>query len=189
MMHSKEGYVKSGLIRKVENESFGSAITIDDVRSGGKTRAFTYCGTLPIFGENGAVSTQTTMMTIWQFAIDLYISSKNTLIMRSLATGSGIVPTAPENYVLPRLDDTFMQPYVAFTLYFPTETSQIMTLQYEGMEKLLFEGYWSKNLNYNDVVTQVGGGNKPIDLGLVYDRVLTDNELEQNYRAFLQKHR
>ena len=179
-------YIKRGLIHMVENDVYGKKITIESVRDGKK--AFTYCGTLPTFAD-GVISTKTSMMSIWPAALDLYITSKNALVVRALASGAAIVPTYPENYEWQTLTNTEVQPYVAFTLYFPTETSQIMTFQFEDKEKFIFEGYWSKNTSYNDVVTRVGGGTKEIDTGLVYDRVLEDNELRQNYREFLRKHR
>ena len=180
------GYVEDdSLLRKVENDSFGSFINIPNVRNG--TNSFTYCGTLPT-AENGAIVTQKTMLSIWRYSFDLYISSRAALILRNASNGAGIKPISHEDFKWWTMSNTDMQPYVAFTLHFPTETSQKMSLQYEDSEKVLFEGNWAHQ-NYNYVYTQVADGNKVIDLGLVYNRVLTEAELEQNYRAFLQKHR
>ncbi len=173
------------LLRKVENKAFGSYIDIPNVRSG--VNSFTYCGTLPT-SENGVFLKGINMLDIWRYSFALYAMGDGRIIMRNLSNGAGITPTSPIDYKGCVATDVDVQPYVAFTLYFPTETSQYMTLRCENDEKAIFEGNWAHR-NYDYVYTNVADGSKVIDLGLVYNRVLTDEELEQNYKAFLQRYR
>jgi hypothetical protein len=86
-----------------------------------------------------------------------------------------------------------VQPYVTATMLFPTEDTVTFTLSVDGSETIVSTGEIKSNWNFTatDVNFRIANSerNKIIDLGLVYNRVLTDAELEQNYKAFLQRHR
>ncbi|MBE7039151.1 MAG: hypothetical protein E7398_00300 [Ruminococcaceae bacterium] len=173
------------LLRKVENDVFGSKVIIPNVRQA--VNSFTYCGTLPTAAD-GVLSLKTTMLSTVPSLVTLYLASNAQLGIRNYVNGTLLKPTLPSDYSFPVITDADIQPYVAFTLAFPTTTTQHMTFQYENGEKATFEGAWGYT-TYNDVEAVVGSGTKLIDLALVYNRVLTDKEIEQNFRAFKQRYR
>lgn len=184
MMQSAKvlGYVEDdSLLFKREDEKWGASgssaisINIPNVRSG--ENAFTYCGTLPL-------------VTGWVAKVmgagPYFYRYENGTIRWRNYNSSGNLSDAIQG----SLD---VQPYVAATLCFPNENTLTLTLSVDGSEKTEVTGAVSGNWNTSatDVDFRIANSerNKPIDLALIYDRVLTDEELEQNYKAFMQRHR
>lgn len=169
------------LLFKRENEIWGASgssalnINIPNVRTG--ENAFTYCGTLPL-------------VTGWIARVIgsgpyFYRYDNGTIRWRNY-NSSGNLSDAIQG----SLD---VQPYVSATLCFPNENTLTLTMSVDGSDRLEVTGTVSGNWNTSatDVDFRIANSerNKVIDLALVYDRVLTDAELEQNYKAFLSKHR
>lgn len=174
MQNNALGYVKDGLIKKVEKAAFGSAIEIPNVKSG--VNAFTYCGTVPFLLNQ-------TVLSVVPYTLDVFLYSNNKISWRNVRTNGGIIPAANR----PTIEDNGIQPYIAVTLYYPTTSSQEVSFDYEGVT--INTSTVSVAGSYDYASVKVGTGTEAIDLGLVYDRVLTPEELTQNYKAFLAKHR
>lgn len=184
MMQSAKplGYVEDdSLLFKREDEVWGadgsSALTVNipNVRSG--KNAFTYCGTIPLLtGWNCRVMASGPYFYRYEDGRVLWRNYYSSGSLSEAIKGS--------------LD---VQPYVAATMFFPTEDTVTFTLSVDGSETVETTGEIKSNWNFTatDVNFRVPNSerNKVIDLGLVYNRVLTDAELEQNYKAFLAKHR
>lgn len=184
MMQSAKplGYVEDdSLLFKRENEIWGADgssalnINIPNVRTG--ENAFTYCGTLPL-------------ITGWVVRVMgsgpyFYRYDNGTIRWRNYNSGGAL-----SNTIQGSLD---VQPYVAATMFFPSEDTVTFTLSVDGSETIVSTGEIKNNWNFTatDVNFRIANSerNKIIDLGLVYNRVLTEAELTQNYKAFLQKHR
>lgn len=175
-----EGYnyiEDDSLLFKRENEVWGangsSAITVNipNVRSG--ENSFTYCGTLPLItGWIARVMGSGPYFYRYENGNICWRNYNSSAVLTSAIKGS--------------LDE---QPYVAATLQFPTENTLRLTMSVDGSEFEVAEGAVSGN--WNTSATDIGFriANKIIDLALVYNRVLTDAEIEQNYQAFMQRHR
>ena len=178
MMNKKSelSYVEDdSLLKKVENGTFGSAITIPDIKNG--TSAFTYCGTIPFLLNK-------TVVSVVPYTLDIFLYSNNRISWRNIRTNGGVIPSANR----PVVEDNGIQPYIAATLYFPTTSSPEVSFDYEGVT-INTSTVSVASGNYDYASVRVGTGAEVIDLGLVYDRVLTPEELAQNYQAFLAKHR
>lgn len=172
---SKVEYIEDdSLLKKVENEAFGSAVTISNVKDG--TKAFTYCGTIPFLLNK-------TVVSVVPYTLDVFLYSNNKITWRNMRTNGGVIPAASR----PIIEDNGIQPYIAVTLYYPATSSQEVSFDFEGVT--INTSTVSVSSTYTDATVRVGTGAEIIDLGLVYDRVLTPEELEQNYQAFLSKHR
>lgn len=169
------------LLFKRENELWGydsggnaNYKIIKDLNKGEK--GVTYCGTLP--NVTGAY-----LLTLIRYRLIVYRYSDGRVAIRNYQSGGWIIgQNAPVD---------IEQPYIAVTLYFPTETTQTVSLSVEGQEPITATGSW--NGTTKDGWVGMSSSNtlktEPMELGLIYDRVLTDAELEQNYQAFLAKHR
>lgn len=169
------------LLFKRENEIWGAdgsyalTVNIPNVRSG--KNAFTYCGTLPLItGWNCRVMASGPYFYRYEDGRVLWRNYYSSGSLSEAIKGS--------------LD---VQPYVAATMLFPTEDTVTFTLSVDGSETIVSTGEIKSNWNFTatDVNFRIANSerNKIIDLGLVYNRVLTEAELTQNYKAFLQKHR
>lgn len=174
MQKNALGYVTDGLIKKVEGAAFGSAIEISDVKSG--VNAFTYCGTLPFLLNK-------TVVSVVPYTLDIFLYSNNRISWRNVRTNGGVIPSANR----PIVEDNGTQPYIAATLYYPTTSTQEVSFDFEGVT--INTSTVSVAGTYDFASVRVGTGAEVIDLGLVYNRVLTADELEQNYEAFKAKHR
>lgn len=188
MMQSKKkplSYVEDdSLLFKCENELWGYTSggvpnykIITDLDKGEK--GVTYCGTLPLDVKGDWI------LTIIRYRVILFRYADNRIMIRNYSNGSGITPVS----AIKATDG--IQPYVAVTLYFPTSTTQTVGLSVEGEEMQTVTGSWAGTTTQaqvamfpSDAINTV-----PMDLSLIYDRVLTEAELEQNYQAFLQRHR
>lgn len=164
----------SSLVYKVENANLTTGIkkTIKNVVNGDK--AFTFCGTL------GNITGHLYHIFNYRFGVSRsakYIYLTN--LTNSASVLGGLTTTPYE------MSD--IQPYIAVTMTCPTSTSQIITLTVEGGETYSAEVSLQGSLT--DAVFRVMQAVNPIDLVLVYDRVLTNEELVQNYKAFLYNHR
>ena len=168
-------YVEDGLIKKVENSAFGTNILIQNIANG--LNAFTYCGTVPFLLNK-------TLISVIPYTLDIFVWSNAKISWRNMRTSGGIIPSADR----PILEDNGIQPYIAVTLRFPTTSSQEVSFDYEG--KTINTSTVSVSYgNYDYASVAVGTSKEVIDLGLVYNRVLTLEELAQNYQAFLANHR
>lgn len=182
MMQSAKplGYVEDdSLLFKRENEAWGAAgglainTTIENIRSGGDI-GFTYCGTLPLVAG--------WLIRVINNRMYLYRNETGNILWRNYYT-SGAISTRIQG-------STDVQPYIAATLYFPTETTQTVTLSVDGSETVTTTGNWAGTVANNaEVRLEKAGSDTVMDLVLIYNRVLTDAELEQNYQAFLARHR
>ena len=147
--------------------------TIKDLDKG--IKGVTYCGTLP--PDSGE------LLTIFSYRVYVYRYADGRIRVSNALDGTSVIPTF--------VSTGFEQPYIALTLFFPTETTQTISLFVEGQEKRTATGSWNGTLT--QVQMSMAGTDyvktTPMDLALIYDRVLTDEELEQNYKAFLQRHR
>lgn len=166
-------YVEDGLIKKVEDGTFGSAIEIPNIKDG--TKGFTFCGTIPYLLNK-------TVVSVVPSTLDIFIYSNNKITWRNMRTNVGVIPSANR----PIVEDNGIQPYIAVTLYYPTKSSQEVSFDFEGVT---INTSTVSVVSATDATVKVGTGSEIIDLGLVYDRVLTPEELTQNYKAFLAKHR
>lgn len=174
MQKNALGYVTDGLIKKIENAAFGSAIEIPNVKDG--TNAFTYCGTVPFLLNK-------TVISVVPYTLDIFLYSNNRITWRNMRTNGGVIPSANR----PIIEDNGIQPYIAATLYYPTTSTQEVSFDYEGVT--INTSTVSVAGTYDFASVRVGTGAEVIELGLVYNRVLTADELEQNYEAFKAKHR
>lgn len=173
-------YVKDdSLLFKRENEAWGAAgglainTTIENIRSGGDI-GFTYCGTLPLVAG--------WLIRVINNRMYLYRHENGKIFWRNYSSGSAISS--------PIQGSTDVQSYVAATLYFPTETTQTVTMSVDGSETVTATGNWAGTIANNaEVRLENAGSDTVMDLVLIYNRVLTDAELEQNYQAFLARHR
>jgi len=171
MMKNKSlNYVDSGLIKKVEGDAFGSAIRISDIKSG--LKGFTYCGTVPVEASK-------TVVSVMPYALDIYIYSSLKIAWRNFTNNAAVTS-------LVTLSED-KQPYIAATLYYPTTSTQEISFDFEGEKVKTSTVSVPSSFDYASV--RVGTGVESIELGLVYNRVLTAEELAQNYQAFLAKHR
>lgn len=167
------------LLFKRENEAWGASggfainTTIENIRSGGNI-GFTYCGTLPLV--------EGWLIRVIGNRIYLYRRADGNILWRHYST-SGAISTRIQG-------STDVQPYVAATLYFPTETTQTVTLSVDGSDTVTATGNWAGTIAQNaDVRLEKAPSSTVMDLALIYNRVLTDAELEQNYQAFLSRQR
>lgn len=162
------------LVYKVESAALTTGIkkTIKNVVNGDKS--FTFCGTLAnITGHlYHAISY---ILGISRYA--KYICVTNLQTSGSVLGNSTITPCAM----------TEVQPYIAFTMSCPTPSTQHITLAVENGQT--YETRLSLPYTLTDAVFRVMQAVDPIDLVLVYDRVLTPEELAQNYQAFKYHHR
>lgn len=169
------------LLFKRENELWGYTSggvanykTIPNLDKG--IKGITYCGTLP--NVTGAY-----LLTLIRYKLIVYRYSDGRVAVRNYQNGGWIIgQNAPVD---------IEQPYIAVTLYFPTETTQTVSLSVEGQEPLTATGSWIGTttdgwvgMSGSDVLKT-----EPMELALIYDRVLTNKELKQNYKAFKQSHR
>lgn len=181
-------YVRQNLLRKVEEAVFGSALTINNMRTPGA--GFTYCGTLPVLPDVGY------LLDVWRWSMNVCwskVAETGTyhIIWRNEASGLAITERNVNNQVT----DFTVQPYIEITLLSPTGTMQTVTISVNRKPIVTATGSWAysgtneaaKNNVYLGFRT--AGASIPLDLGLVYDRVLTPTELEQNYNAFVYRHR
>jgi hypothetical protein len=169
------------LLFKRENEVWGaegsSAITvhIPNVRSG--KNAFTYCGTVPLI-----LGWVAKVMGAGPY---LYRNKDGSVLWRNYNSSGNL-----SDVIQGSLD---VQPYVAATLCFPNENTLTLTLSVDGSEKIEVTGAVSGNWNTSatDVDFRIANAerNTVMDLALVYNRVLTDEELLRNYKVFMQRHR
>jgi hypothetical protein len=179
------GYIEDdSLVFKRENELWGYTSggspnykTITNLDKG--IKGVTYCGTLPLDVKGDWI------LTIIRYRVILYRYADNRIMIRNYQNGSGITPAS----TIKATDG--IQPYVAVTLYFPTPTTQTVGLSVEGEDIQSVTGSWAGTTTqaqvamlHNDVLKT-----EPMELALLYDRVLEDWELEQNYQAFLYNHR
>lgn len=175
MLKNNHQYVMDdSLVYKAESAAVtdGIKVTIPNVVNG--TDSFTFCGTL------GNVKGLLYHIFNYRFGIsrgDAYIYLSN------ISTGASVLGSSSTT-PYPMSD---VQPYIAVTMTCPTISSQLITLAVEGGETFTSEVSLQGSLT--DAVFRVHQAVNPIDLILVYDRVLTDSELIQNYQAFLAKHR
>ena len=175
MQRSSLEYISDdSLIYKVESAALTTGIkkTIKNVVSGDKS--FTFCGTL------GNI----TGLLFHIFNYRFGVSRGGTYIyLSNVSTGGAVLGNST---ITPyEMSDT--QPYIAVTMTCPTQTSQIITLTLEDGETYSAEVSLQGSLT--DAVFRVHQAVNLIDLVLVYDRVLTADELAQNYQAFKAKHR
>ena len=168
-------YVTDGLIKKVENAAFGSPAVVLDIKSG--VNGYTYCGTIPNLLNK-------TVVSVVPYTLDIFIYSNGKISWRNCRTNGGIIPATDR----PVIEDNGIQAYIAATLYFPTGSSQEVSFDFEGVT-INTSAVSVSSGNYDYTSTIVGTGAEAIDLGLVYNRVLTPEELAQNYQVFLAKHR
>lgn len=162
------------LIYKVESAALttGTKKTIKNVVSGDKS--FTFCGTL------GNITGL--LFHIFNYRFGMSRGAKY-IYLSNVTTGASVLG----NSTITPYEMSDIQPYVAVTMTCPTPTSQIITLTLEDGETYSAEVSLQGALT--DAVFRVHQAVNLIDLVLVYDRVLTPEELEQNYQAFLSKHR
>ena len=168
-------YIEDGLIKKVENSAFGTNILIQNIVNG--LNAFTYCGTVPFLLNK-------TVISVIPYTLDIFLYSNNKITWRNVRTNGGVIPAADR----PIIEDNGIQPYIAVTLRFPTTSSQEVSFDYEGIKintSVVSVSYG----NYDYASVAVGTSKEVIDLGLVYNRVLSPDELAHNYQAFLANHR
>lgn len=162
------------VVYKVESAKLttGTKKTIKNVVNGDKS--FTFCGTLG--NITGCLYHAINyILGISRYA--KYICVTNIQTSGSVLGNSTITPC----------DMTEVQPYIAFTMSCPTPSTQRITLAVENGQT--YESHLSLPYTFTDAVFRVHQAVDPIDLVLVYDRVLTADELEQNYEAFKAKHR
>jgi hypothetical protein len=186
-MHSAKPleYVEDdSLLFKRENELWGydgggnaNYKIIKDLDKGEK--GVTYCGTLPLDVKGDWI------LTIIRYRVILYRYPDNRIMIRNYQNGNAITQAS----TIKATDG--IQPYVAVTLYFPTPTTQTLGLSVEGEEMQTVTGSWAGTTTQAQVAMLNNNALKtvPMDLSLLYDRVLTDIELEQNYKAFCKRHR
>lgn len=164
----------SSLVYKVENTKLTTGIktTIKNVVNGDK--AYTFCGTL------GNITGHLYHIFNYRFGIS---RGAKYIYLPNLQTGASVLG----NSTITPCEMSDIQPYIAVTMTCPTPTSQIITLTLEDGDTYSAEVSLQGALT--DAVFRVMQAVNPIDLVLVYDRVLTDAELKQNYKAFLYNHR
>ena len=176
MMNLKnEGYVEdSSLVYKVESAKLTTGIkkTIPNVVNGDK--AFTFCGTL---GNITGCLYHAINYILGISRYSRYICVTNIQSNAAVLGNSAITPCTMSD----------VQPYIAFTLTCPTPSTQHITLAVENGQT--YESHLSLPYTFTDAVFRVHQAVDPIDLVLVYNRVLTRDELEKNYQAFLANHR
>lgn len=162
------------LVYKVENAKLttGTKKTIKNVVNGDKS--FTFCGTL------GNITGYLYHILNSKLAIN---RGKSYIYLSNMVTGASVLGNSSTTPC--EMSET--QPYIAVTMTCPTPTTQIITLSVNGgttyMSQVSMQG------SLTDAVFRVHQEVNPIDLVLVYDRVLTDKELKQNYQAFKHLHR
>ena len=176
------GYIEdSSLLFKRENELWGYTSggvpiykTITNLNQG--LNGITYCGTLPNILDAW-------LLTLIRYRIIVYRYANGTIMVRNYQNGGGIV--------WQNCSTDIIQPYIAVTLFFPTETTQTISLSVEGQAPTTVTGSWNGTtkdgwvgLSGNTVVKT-----DPMELALTYNRVLTNKELLQNYKTFLANHR
>lgn len=164
----------SSLVYKVESAKLTTGIkkTIPNVVNGDK--AFTFCGTL------GNMTGVLFHIFNYRFGVS---RGKYYIYLSNIQTGASVLG----NSTITPYEMSDIQPYIAVTMTCPTPTSQIITLAVEDGETYSAEVSLQGTLT--DAVFRVMQAVDPIDFVLVYDRVLTRDELAQNYQAFLANHR
>ena len=164
----------SSLVYKVEGAKLTTGIkkTIPNVVNGDK--AYTFCGTL---GNITGYLYHAISYILGISRYSGYICVTNMQSSASVLGNSAITPCTMSD----------VQPYIAFTLTCPTPSTQHITLAVENGQT--YESHLSLPYTFTDAVFRVHQAVDPIDLVLVYDRVLTEKELAQNYKAFLTNHR
>lgn len=134
-----------------------STITISNLDT---TKAFTFCGTLPNTGY---------IFHVINYRMAIYRTG-NKIFWRDPQKGGAITSYAYSN-------NLYSEPYIAATLYFPTPTTQTVTMSVEGGPTITATGSWNNGItatSFKKYSSYTGAYN----LLRVYDRVLTKEELD-----------